>query len=98
MAKNPDDVFSDELYEIINNHGLYVSREYIEEYRKEYTEHQETTQLLLDTRAAQRNYLELMKELQTKDSTLATEMISEELNELGFNSRKDIKRLVLQKR
>ncbi len=98
VAKNPNDVFLSELHDIINNHGLYVPRKYIEEYRKEYQGHQETTQLLIDTRTAQKNYLELLKELQAKDSTSATEMISKELNELGFNSKKDIKRLILKKR
>ena len=94
VAKNPDDVFSNELYDIINNHGLYVPREYIKEYRKEYKKHQEVTQLLIEARTAQKNYLELLKKLQEKDSILATEMISKELSELGFNSKKYIKKLI----
>ncbi len=98
VAKNPDDVFSTQLYDIINHYKLYVPREIIEQYRKNYQHQQETSQLLIDAKIAQKNYLELLKELQTKDSTLADEMISNELNELGFNSIKDIKRLMYTKR
>lgn len=96
VAENPDDTFSHELCNIINNYGLYVPREYIEEYRKEFKNHQEITQLLIDTRAVQKNYLELLKKLQEKDPNLATEMISKELNELGLNSEKYIRKLIFK--
>ena len=98
VAKNSNDTFTSELFDIIDSYGLYVSREQIEEYREEYKNKRENAQLVIDTKAAQKRHLELMKELLIREPDLATEMISEELNELGFSSRKDVKRLVLQRR
>jgi len=98
VAKNPNDTFSNELYDIIDSYGLYISREQIREYREAYKSKQEDAQLVIETKAAQKRHLELMKELLVKQPDLATQMISEELNELGYNSRKDVKRLILQKR
>ena len=95
VAKNLDDTFASELRSIIDDHNFYVSREEIEEYREEFKITKENTQLVIDTRATQKRYLALMKELLVKDPSLATEMISEQLSELGFNNRKDVKRLVL---
>ena len=97
VAKNPNDTFSDELYNIIKSHNLYVPREYIKEYREKYKDNQETIQLWNDTKEAQKNYLKLLKELLAKDSTLATELISEELSEIDFKSKEDIQKLILQK-
>ena len=75
---------------------MYISREQIKEYREAYKSKQEEAQLVIDTKAAQKKYLELMKELLIKQHDLATQMISEGLNGLGFNSRKDIKKLVFK--
>ncbi len=93
VAKNPNDVFAKELCDIIGSHDLYVSREYI----KDYNNSQKTTSLLIETKIAQKKYLELMKKLQKLEPNLANEMISEELNELGFNSKKDVTKLILRK-
>lgn len=98
VAKNPNDAFLNELYDIIDSYGLYISREQIQKYREAYKSKHEDAQLAIDTKAAQKRYLELMNELLIKQPDLATQMISEELNELGYNSRKDVKRLILQKR
>lgn len=38
-----------------------------------------------------------MKELLIKDSASATELITDELNELGITNKKDIKRLIRKK-
>lgn len=94
IAKNPNDTFSKELVEIINSHNLYVSRECI----KEYNNNQKATSILIETKTAQKRYLELLKELQKKSPNLASEMISYELSELGYNSKKDVIKLILQKK
>ena len=94
VENNQNDTFISELCSIIDKHNLYVSREIIEEYREEFKTKRENTQLVIDTKATQKKYLELMKKLLIKDSNLATEMISDELGELGFNTRKDVKKLV----
>ncbi len=92
--KNPDGIRTYELHElnnIIDSYGLYVSRAYIEEYRAR----PQTARLIIDIKVAQKKYLELLKELQTKNLPLATLIISNELSELGFHSKKDIKKLIL---
>lgn len=94
---NPDDTFITEIKDIINRYNLSVSKEYIQEYIKAKQNNSEATELIIETKSAQARYLELMKELLIKEPSLATELISEELVELGFTNKKDIKRLVLKK-
>lgn len=97
QLSNPDDTFITEIKDIINHYNLSVSKEYIQEYikAKQYTE--ETTKLIIETKSAQKKYLELMKELLIKDSASATELITVELRELGITNKKDIKRLISKK-
>jgi len=94
---NPDDTFITEIKDIINQYNLSVSKEYIQEYIKAKQNNSETTELIIETKSAQKRYLELMKELLKKEPSLATDLISEELSELGFNNKKDIKRLIIKK-
>ncbi len=58
----------------------------------------ETNDLILDTKNAQKEYLELMKELLIRDPALARDIFLEELNELGFTLNENEKGLVLQKK
>lgn len=51
----------------------------------------------INKKEIQKKYLILMKELLKKDSVLAIEIISEELNELGFINKDDVKRLIIKK-
>lgn len=87
---NPEDTFFTELKDIIDSYKLNI------EY--EYNEKEKNNLLVSEIRTLQKQYLELMKKLLTTDSELATEMIREELSELGFDSKKDIKRLVNKKK
>ncbi len=98
QVKKQSDDFLQELYNIIDSYGLYLTREQVKAYREAYETNQENAQLMIDTKIAQDRYLELMKQLLTEDPNLAVEMISDELHELGLNSRKDVKRLVLSKK
>ena len=94
---NPDDTFITEIKDIINHYSLSVSKECIQECIKAKQNNSETTELIIETKSAQKRYLELMKELLKKEPSLATELISEELSELGFTNKKDIKRLIIKK-
>lgn len=94
---NPDDTFITEIKDIIKHYNLSVSKEYIQECIKAKKINSETSELIIETKSAQKRYLELMKDLLEKDPSLATELISEELSELGFTNKKDIKRLILKK-
>jgi len=96
QVSNPNDTFSSEVKDILSQYELYVPREYIEEYRKEYQNKKKATELVINARATQKQYLKLMKELLIKYPDLATEMLAEELNELGFNKKTDIKKLIKQ--
>lgn len=94
---NPDDTFITEIKDIINYYNLSVSKEYIQEYITAKDGNEQTTELFVETKSAQKRYLELMKELLIKDPSFATKLISEELNELGYTNKKDIKRLIMKK-
>ena len=94
---NFENKFGQELTDIIKEYDLYLPLEYVKEYRDEYKRYHEETELFFEIKSAQKHYLELMKSLIVKQPDLATQMISEELNELGFNSKRDIKKLVLNK-
>lgn len=88
QVTNPDDTFISEIKNITHYYKLNVSREYIENYRNEYKNNQETAQLMVDIKSAQKAYLELMKELIIKNPSIANQIIAEELNELGINQKK----------
>ena len=94
---NSEDTFITEIKDIINCYNLSVPKEYIQEYIKSNQNNSESTDLIIETKSTQARYLELMKELLIKEPSLATELISEELVELGFTKKKDIKRLILKK-
>ncbi len=94
IAKNPNDTFTYELAKIIESFKLYVPREIITKYREKY---KQNTQLVIDTKKLQQRYLKLIKELFIKEPNLANQLIKKELNELGFSSRKNIKKLILKK-
>ena len=93
-----NDTFIDELYDIIRSYNFYVSREQIEQYGEEYKNNKENAQLLFDTKENQKKYLKLMKELLIKEPNLAIEMVSKELIELGFDSKKEVKKLLMSKK
>lgn len=93
QLSNPNDTFIIEIKDIINHYNLSIPKEFIQEYIKANGDKQETAKLIIETKSAQKKYLELMKELLIKDSASATELITEELTELGF-ADKNIKRLI----
>ena len=90
---NSNDTFTSEIMEITHKYELNVTKDFIIKYREEYKNNQETAELILETKSIQKRYLELMKELLIKDSSLANELFNKELNALGVN-KKDIKRLL----
>lgn len=89
-----NDTFMTEIEDIINHYNLIIPKEYIEEYIKTSQDKQKNAELLIETKSVQKKYLELMKELLIKDSAEATKLITEELKELGFIYKKNIKRLI----
>lgn len=97
QVSNPDDTFTSEIVEITHKYGLNVTRDYIVKYREEYKNKEEAAELIIETKTAQKKYLELMKELLIKDYASATELIRDELKELGVANKKDIKRLIRKK-
>lgn len=97
QLSNPEDTFITEIKDIIDYYNLSVSKEDIQEYIKAKQHNEETTELIIKTKSAQKKYLELMKKLLIKDSDSATELITDELKELGFTDKKDIKRLIRKK-
>ncbi len=97
QVSNPNDNFYQEIAAIMLDYELTVPREYIEEYRKSYKYKKETAELIIKTKATQKIYMKLMKELMIKDYDLATEMLAEELTELGFNRKRDVIRLTKKK-
>ena len=94
---NLNDTFIIEIEDIINHYNLSIPKEYIQEYIKADEEKQETTKLIIETKTLQKKYLQLMKKLLIKDFDSATELITEELKELGFADKKNIKRLIKTK-
>ncbi len=96
-VSNPDDTFIAEIKDITDQYSLTVDKEYIEEYRKDYQNKKKTDKLAINARAIQKKYLGIMKELLIQNPDLATEMLADELNELGINKKKDIKRLIKKK-
>lgn len=96
-VSNPNDTFITEIKDIIKHYDLSMPKEFVEEYRKAYQNRQEPAELFIETKSAQKKYLELMKELIIKDSASATELITDELRELGIINKKDIKRLIRKK-
>lgn len=86
-----------EVVDIINYYGLSMPKEYVEEYRNVYQYEHEIKKLFFETKTTQKKYLELMKDLLKKDSALGMELFNEELNELGFTTENDIKKLIIKK-
>lgn len=91
------DTFFEEIQGIINRYDLSMPREYVQEYIKMSEEKQEATELYVETKFAQEKYLELMKKLLIKDADYATELIVDELSELGFTDKKSIRSLTRRK-
>ena len=82
---NPDDKFMIELEEIINGFNIGISKSELEAYRSAYAESKYNTELVMNTRNAQKKYLIFIKELLEKEPNLAREILSDELRQLGFN-------------
>lgn len=91
---NPSDTFGREVVDIIDKYGLNVTREYAVEYRNKL----EMDKLVVETKSIQKKYLELMKKLLIKDPDLAIEILIEELYDLGFTEKKDVKKLLKKSR
>lgn len=89
----PNDTFINEVIEITQKYELTVTRDFLEEYRKEYEAEKENAELIVETKSTQKRYLELLKKLLIKDNVLANEVINEGLLELGFEEKK-VKKLL----
>lgn len=94
---NPQDIFMYELKTIINSFNLDISKRNLEAYREAYNDTKLNTELLVSTKDAQIKYLDFMKKLIEKEPNLAIELLRNELNELGFKTKKDIKKLTDKK-
>lgn len=92
------DEFGLDFSNIIKNNKLNVPRDFIKKYREEYNTSKENTQLVLDIKENQKEYLKLMKKLLSKNPSLVNELVLKELEELGYMQKKDVKRLFKNKK
>lgn len=53
-VSNSDDTFTNEIVEITHKYGLNVTRDYILKYREEYKNKQESAELIIETKTAQK--------------------------------------------
>ena len=82
---NPDDKFMIDLEKIVDDFNIGISKSELEAYRSAYAESKYNTELVMNTRNAQKKYLLFIKELLEKEPNLAVEILSDELRQLGFN-------------
>ena len=93
-----NDEFGLDIKSIIEKNGLKVPREYIKKYRENYNANKEDTKLVMKIKEEQIKYLELMKILLERNPNLVNELVSQELDELGYSSRREIKKLLKNKK
>ena len=89
------ETFPSEIKSIINEHDLFIEKDKLDEFIEAQKRYNEDTQLILETKSQQAKYLKLMRNLLQSNPEVARELLQGELNELGFNTGKDVKRLVL---
>lgn len=82
QLSNVDDKLINEIRNIIIFNGLYVTKEFIEEYRNEYKKQMEISKLVSKIGSSKKIYLEAIKELLIMDEKLATEIIEADSKEL----------------
>lgn len=85
---NMEDTFMVEITDFTHHHGLNVTKEFIERYRKEYQNKKETAELIAAVTSSRKAYLESIKKLLIKDERLAIQIINEELSELNSYKKK----------